>query len=157
MSDVDIEHKFWKAVKADRTVMVGTAKVPPRPMTLLLDPDVAKTGWIFTSRQNELLVGMKAKIDAQAAFASKGHDVFASILGTLSIHNDRAEIDRLWNPFVAAWFKDGKDDADLVLLRFDMDSAEIWSDASSAIAGLKIILGVDPKADYSKKVTKVEF
>jgi len=157
MSDETIEKKFWKALKADRTVLLGTRHATPRPMTVLLDPEVEKTGWIFTSRDNEIALDLRAPVDASAAFASKGHDVFAAILGTLSMSTDRQEIDRLWNPFVAAWFEGGKDDPKLTLLRFDMDSAEIWIDASSMVAGLKIIFGVDPKTDYADKVARIDF
>jgi hypothetical protein len=36
----------------------------------------------------------------------------------------------------------------MVLLRLDPERAEIWGDASSLIAGIKLLLGVDPKRDY---------
>lgn len=76
--------------------------------------------------------------------------------GTLSIDNHRAVINRLWNRFVAAWYEDGKDDPKLVLLRLDPANAEIWLDASSLVAGIKILLGVgDPKQDYKDNVAKI--
>ena len=34
-------------------------------------------------------------------------------------------IDRLWNPFIAAWCG-GKNDHKLVLLRFDREKSEAW-------------------------------
>ena len=40
---------------------------------------------------------------------SKGHDLFATIHGRVSVDNDRAVIDRLWTRYVAAWFEGGKD------------------------------------------------
>ena len=57
-------------------------------------------------------------------------------------------IDRLWNPQVAAWYEDGKDDPKMRLLRFDAERAEIWLDGSSLVAGIKSLLGADPKQDY---------
>ena len=74
--------------------------------------------------------------------------------GSLSLDNDRAAIDRLWNRFVAAWFEGGKDDPKLALLRFDAERAEIWS-TPSLIAGIKMLLGIDPKKDYKDKVAEV--
>ena len=50
---------------------------------------------------------------AVATYAAKGHKLFAHIHGTLAPSNDRAVIDRLWNPIIASWYKDGKDDPDL--------------------------------------------
>jgi hypothetical protein len=42
------------------------------------------------------------------------------------------------------------------LLRLDAERAEIWLDASSLVAGLKILLGADPKQTYKDKVANVE-
>jgi general stress protein 26 len=93
---------------------------------------------------------------AIATFASKGHDLFASIHGRVSLDNDRAVIDRLWNRYVAAWFAGGKDDPKLALLRLDPERAEIWADASSFMAGVKLFFGMDPKKDYRDKVADVD-
>ena len=49
----------------------------------------------------------------------------------------------------------GKSDPKLALLRLDAERAEIWLDASSVIAGIKMLLGVDPKPDYKDKVAEV--
>jgi hypothetical protein len=76
-------------------------------------------------------------------------------VGEPGVH-DRAVIDRLWNRFIAAWFKGGKDDPKLALLRFDAERAEIWIDASSLVAGIKMLFGADPKKDYKDKVAEVE-
>ncbi|UAX98433.1 pyridoxamine 5'-phosphate oxidase family protein (plasmid) [Ensifer adhaerens] len=84
------------------------------------------------------------------------HDVFAAIHGNLVIDNDRATIERLWNPFVAAWYEGGKGDAKLVLLRLEPEHAEIWKDASSLWAGVKMLFGVDPKDDYKDNVGQVD-
>ena len=75
--------------------------------------------------------------------------------GSLQLDNDRRNIDRLWNRFVAAWFEGGKDDPKLALLRLDAEQAEIWLDGSSLVAGIKMLLGVDPKESYKDQVAKV--
>ena len=73
----------------------------------------------------------------------------------MSVDNDRAVIDRLWNRYVAAWFPGGKDDPKLALLRLDPERAEIWVDASSVVAGIKLLFGMDPKKEYRDKVAEV--
>ena len=92
---------------------------------------------------------------AIATFTSKGHDLFATVHGSVSLDRDRATIDLLWNRFVAAWYEGGKDDPRLALLRLDAERAEIWLDASSLLAGIKLLLGADPKAEYKDNVAKV--
>jgi general stress protein 26 len=75
--------------------------------------------------------------------------------GTLSTSRDRAIIDHLWNRFVAAWYE-GKDDPKIALIRLDPEEAQIWIDASSMVAGIKMLLGIDPKKDYKDKVATVD-
>ena len=52
---------------------------------------------------------------AIATLTSKGHNLFATVHGSVSLDCDRATIDRLWNRFVAAWYEGGKDDPRLAL------------------------------------------
>ena len=161
--DAEIKAKFWKALKKDMTMFLGLAEGEDghaRPMTAQLDNDDAEGGpiWFFTATDNKLFTQIGDSAiggpRAMAHFASKGHDVWATVHGTLSTTRDRATIDRLWNPFVAAWYE-GKDDPKIGLIRLDTESAEIWIDANSAVAGIKMLLGIDPKKDYKDKVAEV--
>lgn len=154
----ELETKFWKALKSDRTVMLalkdhddGHAK----PMTAQTEEDEGGPIWLFTSRKTELVEALTPGSEGLITFGSKGGDLFATVHGTLTLDNDPAVIDRLWNPFVAAWYEGGKTDPDLALLRFDPGRAEIWENANSLFAGLKILMGRDPKKDYQDKVAEV--
>jgi general stress protein 26 len=158
-SDQEIEAKFWKALRSDRTIMLGLDGVEDghaRPMTAQVDGDEDRGPlYVFTSKDNRILELLPKNNRAIATFVSKGHDVWATIHGSVSVDNDRATIDRLWNPYVAAWYEHGKDDPKLALLRIDTEKAEIWLDGSSLVAGVKALLGVDPKQDYKNKVAEV--
>ena len=112
--------------------------------------------WFFSSKENTLAKLAQGDNRAIATFVSKGHDLFAAVHGKLTEDNDRAVIDRLWNPFVAAWYQGGKEDPKLLLLRLDAEKAEIWLDSSSLFAGIKMLMGSDPKKDYKKNVATVE-
>src|SRR3982751_2381640 len=103
----DLETRLWKALESDRTVMLGLAGVEDghtRPMTAMIE-DGRGPVWFFTSRDNAMVNALDREARAVAAFSSKGHDLFASVQGTLSIDQDRAVIERLWNPFIGAWFE----------------------------------------------------
>lgn len=153
----ELEQKFWKALASDRTLMLGLDGVEDghsRPMTAQAENERGPI-WFFTSRDNALVQHLGQAHRAIAAFCSKDHDLFASIKGNLVLDTDPAVIDRLWNPFVAAWYE-GKDDPKLALLRLDAEHAEIWLNASSLLAGVKMMLGVDPKKDYKDQVADVD-
>lgn len=153
----EIEEKFWKALKSDHTMMIGLDGVEDghaRPMTALLDGDDKGPIWFFTAKDNALVRHLARGRRAIATFTSQGHDVFATVDGTLNVDENRANVDRLWNSYIAAWFE-GKDDPKLALLRLDAERAEIWVDASSLMAGVKLLFGVDPRSEYQGKVAKV--
>ena len=124
-------------------------------MTALFEGEAGGPAWMFTSKDNALaeqVVGGAAP--AGLGFASKGHEVWASMTGRLSSSNDRAVVDRLWNPCVAAWYK-GKDHPKLTLLRSDPDHAEVWPNEKSLFAGMELLLGRDPEPDYETKVAEI--
>jgi general stress protein 26 len=154
----DLEAKFWKALDSDRTVMLGLDGVEDghtRPMTAQVEGQSGPI-WFFAGRDNSFVQALSRDDRAILSFASKGHDLFATVHGSISIDNDRATIDRLWNPFIAAWYEGGKDDPNLVLLRLDAEEAQIWLNENVFLAGVKMLLGIDPKKDYADKVATVE-
>ena len=157
-NEAELVAKFWKSLKSDRTAMVGLVGVEgdrAQPLTAQIENDDGGPIWFFTSSESDLVAQLASHKAAVLHFASKGHDLFASVEGDLSVDTDRATIDRLWNPFVAAWFE-GKDDPKIRLLRFDAGHAQIWLNENSLFAGLKMLLGRDPKKDYKDKVAETK-
>ena len=148
----ELEQKFWEALDDSPFVMLGLQGVDDaftRPMTAQVDD---KAIYFFANRTEDLVTGMQKSHRAIATYASKGHGLFASIHGTLEISNDRAVIDRLWNPIIAAWFKEGKDDPELALIRFDASSADIWeADTGATLKAVAIkLFGGDPGREQSE-------
>ena len=139
----DIKQQFWKALADSPYLMVGATGEREHhiPMNAQLDKDANGAFWFFTATDNRLAAGGPA----MAQFAAKDHDLFACISGTLVHENNRAVLDKLWNNSIAAWYPGGKDDPKLVLLRFDLDDAEIWT-ADPGIKGMfKLATGMAMK------------
>lgn len=156
----ELTDKFWKSLHGDRTFMLGVDGAENghfRPMTGITEHDHGGPIWIFTAKDTVVARAVKdAKKRAMAAYSAKGHDLFATIHGTIALDMDREMIDKLWNPYIAAWFEEGKDDPKLALLRFDAERGEIWLNENSLWAGMKMLLGAgDPKEEYQDKVAKV--
>ena len=152
----ELKTLFWEELSDSPFVMLGLEGVEDsrtRPMTAQVDVpdggDAAQGGeiYFFASRSESLVQALGTGHRAVAAFAAKGHKLFAHIHGNLILSDDRAVIDRLWNPIIASWYKDGKDDPDLALVRFDTDSANIWKAETGATlkaAAMKALFNVDP-------------
>lgn len=158
-----LKKAFWKELQSDRTLMLGLEGVDDdrtRPMTaqvdLAEDADKEDGGpiYFFASRDEGVGQDLTDGARAVATFVSKGHGIFAHIHGTLSESSDRGVIDRLWNPIVDSWYKDGKDDPNLILIKFDATRAEVWeSDGLGTLkaAALKWAFNVDPGDELKKE------
>jgi general stress protein 26 len=153
--EAEISERFWKSLRSDRVVMLSLVDVEggsSQPMTAIVDRDrPGSPVWFFTSSDTEFFRSLGQRHRAAAHFAAKDHELFASLEGELVIEEDPRMVDRLWNPFVAAWYEGGKSDPRLRLLRFEPGHAQVWLNENSVFAGLKLLLGSDPKRDYADK------
>jgi len=160
MSNIaEIEAKFWKALHSDMTVMLGLTGVDAdhcQPMTAqLVEGREHGPIWFFSAKDTTLVRELGQRHTAFLSFASKHHDLFAWVHGELVADNDRAVIDKLWNRFVAAWYQGGKDDPNLQLIRFEPERGQVWLNENHLFAGIKMLLGRDPRKDYRDKVAQV--
>lgn len=123
--DHETRRTFWSAFDASPVVMMRlmNSAEHAEPMTAQLDKDAHHAIWFYTKRNNRLCGGGKA----MGQVATIRHDVFASIAGTLVEEVDRAVREKHWNNAVEAWFPNGKDDPSVVMLRFDIENAEVWT------------------------------
>lgn len=157
--DARLRNSFWEALEDSPFMMLGLQGVEDsrtRPMTAQVDnPDAEDGGTIyfFGAKSETLVQGIGSGHRAVATFASKDHKIFACLHGSLAIDNDRAVIERLWNPVVASWYRDGKDDPELALIRFDTESAEVWeAQAGTTLKAAALrMLGRDPGRDEQRR------
>jgi general stress protein 26 len=142
----DVADKFLAKLKDSPFVMIGLESGGhSEPMTAQLDDDQPNTLYFFAGKDNRIAGGGAA----MAQFVGKGHDFFACLAGTVATDNDPAQIDKLWNNQVEAWFPGGKSDPNLTLLRFDIDSAELWETDISLSGRVKMLFGGTIKASES--------
>jgi len=161
--DREIEEKFWKALDDSPFVMLGIEGArdgATQPMSANFEDEDRERGclWFFTANDHDFTRALGQSSRGIAAYSAKGHGLFASIRGTLFIDNDRATIDRLWNPIVAEWYE-GKDDPKLALVRFDIKDAKIWlSDIGGFLKpAFNKLFGRKPEAGMEEKVAEVDF
>ncbi len=139
--DSKIRYEFWESLSDSPFVLLGLEGVNEHvePMTAQLDKEANHAIWFFLSRGNRVARGGSAT----AQFASKGHDVFASISGTLVEETDRAVFDKHWGKPVESWFPGGKEDPDILFLRFDIADAEVWTSDLSIKGKFKLLTGAE--------------
>ena len=130
LSSADAEKEFWKSLKESNTGLLGLDQpgYHAQPMTAFREAETG-TIWFFTRDDTDLAkdAGLGGGQSAMFHYGSKDQNTWACIHGELSVHGqDREIIDRYWNPVLAAWYPEGKDDSHLTILRFDADDGRVW-------------------------------
>ena len=138
-TDDQIRDDMWKAMAASPYVMLGLigSDEHHEAMYAVLDEDADGEFWFYTKKDNRAAKGGPAMVQ----YVSKGHDLFACLKGKLTVENDPAVIDRYWNNQVEAWYEGGRNDPSLLMLRFNLDNAEIWETDHSITGKLKMFTG----------------
>jgi general stress protein 26 len=152
-SESEIKQRFWKELSESPFLMVGLEDAHQHsvPMTAQLDKHANHCFWFYTSKDNRLARGGKA----MAQFASKDHYLFACIEGTLAAETDPAVVDRYWSKEVEAWYPGGRSDPNLLMLRFDLGTAELWLADMSLKGVFKQLFGGDVRDEMKDKHAEV--
>ena len=148
----EIADQFLAKLKDSPFILVGPTDGSSHhePLTAQIDDDRPNTLYFFVGRDNRLADGG----DVMACYTSKGHDFFACLHGRIVPDNDPAEVDKLWNNHLEAWFPNGK--ADALLLRLDVDDAELWETDISLSGRVKMLFGGTIKPSESSSHAHVD-
>lgn len=89
--------------------------------------------WFFASHQ---AAGQLDLSFVNIAFSDEDRAIYISLSGKAELVRDQHRIDELWTPMVKPWFSQGKDDPDLVLMKFSTHTAAYWDAKSSKMVRL---------------------
>jgi len=81
--------------------------------------------WFFTQDPSPKVDDIAQHPQVNASFSSG--KAYLSVAGTAEVVHDQTKIDQYWTPSVEAWFREGKDDAAVALIRVHAESAEFWA------------------------------
>ncbi|NHE57222.1 pyridoxamine 5'-phosphate oxidase family protein [Cyclobacterium plantarum] len=137
------EHKklIWDLIKDIKVGMLVTQDenedgvMRARPMSLVQD---AYDGSLFfyTPKSDAKAFEIEQDRDICLTFSNPKDNVYVSLSGKAKISEDQNLIDRYWNPWVAAWFKNGKKDPDLGMLVVKINKGEHWDSKNNKLVQL---------------------
>ena len=130
--------ELWSHIKEIKTGMLvnnDDGDLHGRPMHIVQD-GFDGTLFFFTKRSSEKTDEMREDRDVCVAFSCPEKQTYVSCSGRCRIMRDQELINRFWNPFVAAWFPEGKDDPDIALLEIHVHKAELWDSDESKMKQL---------------------
>jgi general stress protein 26 len=102
--------------------------------------------WFFTSANSSQVAHIRANPAVNVAFGQRTE--WVSVAGTAEVVTDRQLIHDKWNQVVEAWFPDGPDTPEVVLLHVDSDSAEYWTSPGGTAA--TVLQWIKSKVTHSR-------
>ena len=82
--------------------------------------------WFFSAIDSEKNKDISENNNVQLFYSHPGRSSFLVVNGEAEIVLDRAKIDELWSATVEIWFKGGKDDPNVSLIKVNPKSAYYW-------------------------------
>jgi len=134
--EMESDDKLWSLIKDVKIAMLTTqdehGDLHSRPMATqqkLLDGDL----WFFTRDSSAKSGETKKHPQVNLSYANPDDNRYVSVTGSADIVHDKKRARKLWNPVYKAWFPQGLDDPDMVLLRVRVERAEYWDSPSSTM------------------------
>lgn len=131
--------KLGELIKGIRFAMFTTVdfdgNLYSRPMAtqeIEFDGDL----WFFSGKSTAKIRSIEKDQHVNVSFADPGSNTYVSVSGKAETIHDRSKMEELWNPMYKAWFPEGLEDPDLVLIKVRVESAEYWDSPSKMIVRL---------------------
>ena len=113
-----------------------------RPMSAIKVCDQGNL-WFFSEKSSDKNKAIAADKDVQLFFSHPGKSSYLVVNGDAEIILDKAKIEELWSPIAKIWFKEGKNDPNISVIKVTPSSAYYWdTDGNQMINFLKIIASV---------------
>jgi general stress protein 26 len=127
--------KLTELIEGIRFAMLTTVddlgKLVARPMTLQRTEPNGDL-WFLASRDSTAV--SQLGVNPSAGVTLTSGDTWISLSGTGEMVDDSAKVKEFWNPWVEAWFPEGPDDPNVVLIKLTSDSAEYWDTPGGRVA-----------------------
>jgi general stress protein 26 len=82
--------------------------------------------WFFSGRNSEKNKAIAADSRVQLVYSHPNKSSFMVVNGEAEIVYDRNKVAELWNSLDKTWFKEGKDDPEISIIKVRPESAHYW-------------------------------
>ncbi|QMS91419.1 pyridoxamine 5'-phosphate oxidase family protein [Nostoc edaphicum CCNP1411] len=101
------------------------------PMSRSGEVNSDATLWFFTYAASHKVTEVEHHPQVNVSFSSPNPQRFVSISGTAQLVKDRNKMQELWKPELQTWFPKGLDEADIALLKVNINQVNYWDSVSS--------------------------
>lgn len=113
-----------------------------RPMSAIKVCDQGNI-WFFSEKKSDINKAIIADEKVQLFFSHPGKSSYLVVNGKSEIILDKTKIEELWTPVAKIWFKEGKDDPNISIIKVSPNTAYYWdTDGNKMINFLKMAVSV---------------
>ena len=139
LSAQDAIDKLKELIKNEATCFFCT-KLAQQPITTrpMMTQKVDDQGniWFMSSIKSGKNEDIENDNNVQLFYSNPSDYEFLTVSGKATIHTDREKIYEMWTPFAKMWFKDGKDDTDISLIKVTPQSAYYWDTKNNKVISM---------------------
>jgi len=107
--------------------------------------------WFMSDRNSDKNRQIENDDQVQLFYSHTSKYEYLSVFGKAEIVDDRSKIEELWTPMAKTWFKEGKDDPNISLIKVIPDDAYYWDTKNNKMVSLIKFamgaIGLNPKND----------
>jgi general stress protein 26 len=107
--------------------------------------------WFMSSKDSDKNRDIEKDEQVQLFYSHTSNYEYLSIYGKAEIVYDRSKIEELWTPMAKTWFKEGKHDPNISLIKVTPDDAYYWDTKNNKMVSLLKFamgsIGITPKDD----------
>jgi len=143
LSAQDAVDKLKELIKSESICFFCTnlsqQPISTRPMSTQKVDDEGNI-WFMSSIKSNKNHEIQQNKEVQLFYSNTSNFEFLSLLGNATTITDREKIHEMWTPFAKAWFKDGKDDVDISLIKIEPQSAYYWDTKNNKMISMILML-----------------
>ncbi|MFT4876052.1 MAG: general stress protein 26 [Bacteroidia bacterium] len=107
--------------------------------------------WFFSGKRSDKNKAILKDENVQLFFSHPGKDSYSVVNGEAEIIFDKTIIGELWTPAAKIWFKEGKDDPNISVIKVKPTTAYYWdTDGNRMINFLKMVASVFTETNLIK-------
>jgi len=113
-----------------------------RPMSVIKVCDQGNI-WFFSEKNSDKNKAILNDKNVQLFFSHPGKSSYLVVNGEAEIILDKTKIEELWTPVAKIWFKEGKDDPNISIIKVTPTTAYYWdTDGNKMINFIKMVASV---------------
>ena len=128
---IALKDTFWTRMDDVQAGLLAAAGERPIPMAPHVDKAEGAL-WFITASGSAADRAAQGGDTASFWVADAKANLYATLDGTLTAVNDDAKLDEIWSAITAAWFKQGREDDAVRLVKFTPKEGEVWATAKTA-------------------------